>query len=65
MRTLLRRDSGFERPDDLYAALVDAHQGLSDAQSQILNAKLVLLLANHIADVDVMREAIATAKQEL
>lgn len=65
MRTLLRRDSGFERPDDLYAALVDAHLGLSDAQSQILNAKLVLLLANHIADVDVMREAIATAKQEL
>lgn len=65
MRTLLRRDSGFERPDDLYAALVDAHLGLSDAQSQVLNAKLVLLLANHIADADVMREAIATAKQEL
>jgi predicted LPLAT superfamily acyltransferase len=42
--------------------LVQAHQGLSDAQSELLNARLVLLLANHIGDLDVLREALALAR---
>lgn len=49
------------RPDDLYQMLIDAHQGLSDADSMKLNAKLVLMLANHIGDVAVVAQAIKAA----
>lgn len=49
-------------PDDFYEALIDAHQGLSDADSQALNARLVLLLANHIGAMPVLREALAAAR---
>jgi hypothetical protein len=48
-------------PDDFYEQLVAAHHGLDAAQSALLNAKLVLLLANHIGDVAVLAEAIAAA----
>ena len=48
--------------DDFYDALIHAHQGLTDAQSERLNARLVLLLANHIGDLDVLREALALAR---
>ena len=50
-------------PDDFYEALIDAHRGLSDAQSQALNARLILLLANHIGDLEVLREALARARE--
>ena len=50
-------------PDDFYEALIDAHRGLSDAQSQALNARLILLLANHIGDLEVLREALALARE--
>ena len=49
--------------DDFYDALVSAHGGLSDAQSELLNARLLLLLANHIGELAVLREAIALARQ--
>ena len=49
--------------DDFYDALIDAHRGLTDARSERLNARLVLLLANHIGDLDVVREALALARQ--
>ena len=49
-------------PDDFYEALIDAHRELSTAQSHALNARLVLLLANHVGDVDVLREALALAR---
>ena len=49
--------------DDFYEALVGAHSGLTDAQSELLNARLLLLLANHIGDLAVLREAIALARQ--
>jgi hypothetical protein len=49
--------------DDFYALLIDGHRGLSDAQSELMNARLVLLLANHIGDLGVLREAIAAARQ--
>ncbi len=48
--------------DAFYEALIAAHQGLSDAQSELLNARLVLLLANHVGDLSVLREAIALAR---
>lgn len=47
--------------DDVYQWLVDAHAGLNETDSMRLNARLVLLLANHIGDPPVIREAIARA----
>ena len=52
-------------PDAFYAALVAAHQGLSDEESELLNARLVLLLANHVGDEEVLREALAVARGKL
>ena len=49
--------------DDFYEALIDSHRGLDDAQSQAVNARLILLLANHIGDLRVLREALAAARQ--
>lgn len=48
--------------DDFYEALIDTHRGLDDAQSRLVNARLVLLLANHIGDLRVLREALAAAR---
>jgi hypothetical protein len=50
-------------PDALYAALMEAHRGLDEDASRRLDARLVLLLANHIGDMDVLREAIALARE--
>ncbi|HEX6980732.1 MAG TPA: DUF2783 domain-containing protein [Alphaproteobacteria bacterium] len=61
----LRTESGFERPDDVYELLIQAHQGLTEAQSAALNARLVLLLANHIGDLGVVREALDRAREGL
>ena len=60
----LNTDVNVARPDDFYQALIDAHAGLSDEQSARVNARLILLLANHIGDVDVLREAITIASAE-
>ncbi len=49
-------------PDALFAALVAAHEGLDEAASRRLDARLVLLLANHIGDAAVLMEAIAQAR---
>jgi hypothetical protein len=48
--------------DAFYERLIDTHNGLSDADSQMVNAKLVLLLANHIGDMDVLSQAFAKAR---
>lgn len=52
------------RPDDFYEALIELHRGLSEEQSRQLNARLILLLANHIGDMEVLGEAMAAAKEE-
>jgi hypothetical protein len=57
--------SNFSRPDDAFRAVVEAHRGLSDEQSADLDAALVLILANHIGDIEVLREAIALAKHRV
>ena len=49
--------------DDFYEALIDAHRGLSDEASRLLNARLILLLANHIGDLGVLRQALDAARQ--
>ncbi|MBV8619471.1 MAG: DUF2783 domain-containing protein [Curvibacter sp.] len=48
--------------DDFYEALIDAHQGLSTAQSHAMNARLVLLLANHIGELPVLLSALQLAR---
>ena len=49
--------------DEFYEALIDAHRDLTLEQSHLMNAKLVLLLANHIGDLDVLKDAMKRAKQ--
>ena len=62
----VRVENGFaRRGDDFYEALIRAHQGLSEAESHTLNARLVLILANHIGDLTVLQEALALARRSL
>ena len=61
----LSTSSNFARPDDAFRAIVEAHRGLSDSESADLDAALVLVLANHIGDIDVLKEAIALAKRRM
>ena len=55
----------FSPGDDFYEALISAHEGLSEAQSHELNAKLVLFLSNHIGDLRVLREALNLARNSV
>ena len=50
-------------PDGFYADLLARHEGLSDDESAALNARLVLLLANHIGDQQVLAEALIAASE--
>jgi hypothetical protein len=58
----LNIETNLADPDAFYEKLIDAHNGLTDEQSHFMNAKLVLLLANHIGDADVLVEALALAR---
>lgn len=49
--------------DAFYEALIAMHRDLTDQQSALVNARLILLLANHIGDADVLREAIRIARE--
>lgn len=49
--------------DDMYEALIAAHHGLSTEQSHAMNARLVLLLANHVGDLAVLKQAFALARR--
>jgi len=55
----------FSPGDDFYQLLIDAHRDLTDEQSALLNAKLVLLLANHVGDIAVIGEALRHARQDI
>lgn len=50
-------------PDTFYAALTDIHRELSREQSECVNARLILLLANHIGHMDVLNEALTLAEE--
>ena len=52
----------FSLGDDFYEMLIETHRGLSDEASRLVNARLVLLLANHIGDLRVLREALDAAR---
>jgi hypothetical protein len=52
----------FTAGDDFYEMLINTHRDLTDEQSARVNAKLILLLANHVGDISVLREAMNLAR---
>ncbi|MEO1556466.1 MAG: DUF2783 domain-containing protein [Pseudomonadota bacterium] len=61
--TKLNLDPNIPDPDGFYDELLEVHQGLTKEASDALNARLILVLANHIGDRDVLRAALAAAKR--
>jgi hypothetical protein len=61
--TKLTTTSRIGDPDTFYAELIELHRGLSDEQARLLDARLILLLANEIGDLDVLRQAMAAARE--
>ncbi len=51
--------------DDFYEALIEMHRDLSDEESQRVNARLILLLANQIGDLSVLQQAMDDARQDM
>jgi hypothetical protein len=64
MEENLRTEPRLAEPDELYAELVALHRDLTEEQARLVDAKLILLLANHIGDLAVLREAIAAARSD-
>ncbi len=62
MAMTLNIEPNIAAPDDFYEALIETHRDLSAEQSHLVNAKLILLLANHIGDLTVLRQAMARAR---
>ncbi|WP_210730445.1 DUF2783 domain-containing protein [Roseicyclus persicicus] len=59
----LTLDPNLAAPDDAYAALIEAHEGLTREESEALNARLILILMNQVGDLHVIREALAAARR--
>ena len=59
----LNTEPNIALPDDFYQDLIDLHRNLTEEQSRQVNARLIMLLANHIGDMDVLSEAMAAAKE--
>ncbi len=57
----LRLEPNIADPDGFYQDLIDSQRDMTDAQAQLMNCKLVLVLANHIGDREVLREALKVA----
>ena len=51
-------------PDGFYQELIDSQRDMSEAEAEAMNCKLILILANHIGDRDVLRQAIAAAAKK-
>jgi hypothetical protein len=58
----LRLSPNIVDPDGFYAELITLHEGLSREESEALNARLVLVLANHVGDRNILRAAFAAAR---
>ena len=61
----LRTEPGVAGPDDFYARLIELHEGLSSEESHKINAKVILMLANHIGDTDVLYEVLDYVGKDL
>lgn len=59
----LNLEPNFSDPDAFYAELADLHRDCDEATSERINARLILLLANHIGDMNVLRQAMAIAAE--
>ncbi|HYF42581.1 MAG TPA: DUF2783 domain-containing protein [Ramlibacter sp.] len=59
----MKTQLNFQDADGFYEQLLDAHVGLSPEQSQLLNARLILLLANQVGDAKVLKECVEAAAQ--
>jgi hypothetical protein len=59
----LNTDPNIAAHDDFYERLIATHRGLTDGESALVNAKLILLLANHIGDAEVLSQAMAAARE--
>ena len=57
-------ENRFSSPDAFYEALIETHRNLTPEQSAKVNAKLILLLANHIGDLEALRQAMDIARGE-
>ncbi|WP_431855944.1 DUF2783 domain-containing protein [Azospirillum sp.] len=57
-------ENRFASPDAFYEALIETHRDLTPEQSAKVNAKLILLLANHIGDMEVLQQAMTIARGE-
>ncbi|WP_137702119.1 DUF2783 domain-containing protein [Marimonas lutisalis] len=62
--TELTLTPNIDSADDFYADLLAAHEGLSKAESDAFNARLILVLANHIGDRSVLSAAIEAARRK-
>lgn len=58
----LNTKPNFAAPDDFYADLIAAHDGKTDEESEAFNARLILVLANHIGDREVIQEALSASQ---
>ncbi|MCA3324631.1 MAG: DUF2783 domain-containing protein [Roseomonas sp.] len=63
--TVLDTTPRFADPDAAYRAIIEAHRGLTEAESADLNAALVLILANQIGDLVILQQALALARATL
>jgi len=61
----LNTNSNFNVPDEFYERLISAHRDLSTNESNAMNAALVLLLSNHIGDLDVVSQALDEARRSV
>jgi hypothetical protein len=61
----LNTEPNLAAPDDFYEALLGLHRDLTEAQSALVNGKLILLLANHVGDADILRAAMAAAREDV
>ena len=62
---MLITSPNLDAPDAFYEALIEAHRDLTPAQSHELNAKLVLLLANHVGALGVLKQALDAARRNV
>ena len=62
---MLNTNPNIATPDDFYEELIELHRDLTEEQSALVNAKLVLLLANHVGDLAVLREAMRAARDDV
>ena len=59
---MMKNTFHFQDGDGFYEQLLDAHEGLTKEQSDLLNARLIIVLANQVGDAKMLKECIEAAK---